>query len=248
MFLKNKSDMESWYRENSIESLKSNMFLELNDIVLVAETACFYKIVNNVTDIPLNNKLYAKIMDKKSHTHNCDEIITNDQKMFVSKSQVNTWNNKLDNTDNAFSASKLQTPVKINGISFDGTQDIEIIKEHYGKEIKYNFVLNPKTKTFTIPENFFSDERISISIYIDGIRLIENVNYTLDKALKTITLNEQYDYKVNVEIVGLDLDNMMGIKDFMLRVEDGNLVLYATDGNKCPNFSLSNGHLYIDIN
>lgn len=176
------------------------------------------------------------------------KVIQDTNNKFVTDEQMKKWSSKLDADANAVSASKLQTPVNINGIPFDGTQDIEIIKEHYGKEIKYNFVLNPKTLSFNIPENFFSDERISISIYIDGIRLIENINYTLDKALKTITLNEQYDCKVNVEIIGLDLNNMMGIKDFMLRVENGNLVLYSTDGNKCPNFSLSDGHLYIDIN
>lgn len=62
MILQNKRDRESWVREKTIESLKANTYLLENDIVLVAETNNFYKVVSEVTDIPLQKELYAKVM------------------------------------------------------------------------------------------------------------------------------------------------------------------------------------------
>jgi len=62
LILQNKRDRESWVREKTIESLKANTYLLENDIVLVAETNNFYKVVSEVTDIPLQKELYAKVM------------------------------------------------------------------------------------------------------------------------------------------------------------------------------------------
>ena len=62
MILQHKRDRESWYREKTIESLKSNTYLLENDIVLVAETNCFYKVIKTTTDIPLQNNLFAEVM------------------------------------------------------------------------------------------------------------------------------------------------------------------------------------------
>lgn len=62
MILQNKRDRESWYREKTIESLKSNTYLLENDIILVAETNCFYKVIKTTTDIPLQNNLFAEVM------------------------------------------------------------------------------------------------------------------------------------------------------------------------------------------
>ena len=66
MILQNKRDKEAWFREKTIASLKANEFLELEDLALVAETNCFYKIVSEVTDIKLNKgELYAKSLEYK---------------------------------------------------------------------------------------------------------------------------------------------------------------------------------------
>lgn len=62
MILQNKRDRESWYREKTIESLKDNTYLLENDIILVAETNCFYKVIKTTTDIPLQNNLFAEVM------------------------------------------------------------------------------------------------------------------------------------------------------------------------------------------
>ena len=62
MILQNKRDRESWYREKTIESLKSNTYLLENDIILVAETNCFYKVIKTTTDIHLQNNLFAEVM------------------------------------------------------------------------------------------------------------------------------------------------------------------------------------------
>ena len=62
MILQNKRDRESWYREKTIESLKYNTYLLENDIILVAETNCFYKVIKTTTDIPLQNNLFAEVM------------------------------------------------------------------------------------------------------------------------------------------------------------------------------------------
>ena len=62
MILQNKRDRESWIREKTIESLKANTYLLENDIILVAETNCFYKVIKTTTDIPLQNNLFAEVM------------------------------------------------------------------------------------------------------------------------------------------------------------------------------------------
>lgn len=62
MILQNKRDRESWIREKTIESLKANTYLLENDIILVAETNCFYKVIKTTTDISLQNNLFAEVM------------------------------------------------------------------------------------------------------------------------------------------------------------------------------------------
>ena len=76
MILGNKRDREAWFREKTIASLKANEFLELEDLALVAETNCFYKIVSEVTAIKLDKgELYAKSLGYKVEGIEWDSII-----------------------------------------------------------------------------------------------------------------------------------------------------------------------------
>ena len=76
MILGNKRDREAWFREKTISSLKANEFLELEDLALVAETNCFYKIVSEVTAIKLDKgELYAKSLGYKVEGIDWDSII-----------------------------------------------------------------------------------------------------------------------------------------------------------------------------
>ena len=76
MILQNKRDREAWFREKTIASLKANEFLELEDLALVAETNCFYKIVSEVTAIKLDKgELYAKSLGYKVEGIDWDSII-----------------------------------------------------------------------------------------------------------------------------------------------------------------------------
>ncbi|MEG0069804.1 MAG: hypothetical protein RR795_02720 [Cetobacterium sp.] len=58
MIFRNKRDTESFLRENTIQSLQENKYVEVGDIILVAETESFYTINEN-EGILLNNQLYA---------------------------------------------------------------------------------------------------------------------------------------------------------------------------------------------
>lgn len=123
MILGNKRDQEAWLREQSIESLKTNRFLQENDLVLVADTLCFYKIVVGVTDIFLENGLYAQpyqipLASKDdfgrvkigngleisngivSHPekHLPSDIAIDSNNKFVSDEQISKWDNKVDQT------------------------------------------------------------------------------------------------------------------------------------------------------
>ena len=56
--------------------------------------------------------------------HPATMIVQDSLNQFVSKEQKDKWNNKLDADANAVSASKLNKAVRINGVLFDGTKDI----------------------------------------------------------------------------------------------------------------------------
>lgn len=64
MILKNKRDNESWIREKTIETMKANPYIELNDIICVAGKD-FYQAVSSSTSIPLQNSLYAQIINSE---------------------------------------------------------------------------------------------------------------------------------------------------------------------------------------
>ena len=79
------------------------------------------------------NRYHTKLKEwieqnKYTHplTHPATMIVQDNTNQFVTKEQKEQWNNKLDADANAVSASKLQAPININGVSFDGTQDITI--------------------------------------------------------------------------------------------------------------------------
>ena len=56
-----------------------------------------------------------------------DNLTTNDSAKALSAAQGKVLqDNKLDKTENAVSATKLQTARKINGVNFDGTSDIDL--------------------------------------------------------------------------------------------------------------------------
>lgn len=59
-------------------------------------------------------------------THPATMIVQDNNNQFVTKEQKDQWTNKLDADANAVSASKLQAPININGVPFDGTQDVTI--------------------------------------------------------------------------------------------------------------------------
>ena len=74
-------------------------------------------------------KIKTEIKESKyihPSTHPATMIVQDNTNQFVTKEQKEQWNNKLDADANAVSASKLQAPININGVSFDGTQDITI--------------------------------------------------------------------------------------------------------------------------
>lgn len=121
MILRNKKDVEAWLREKSLESFKNNDFLQENDIVQVAETYMFYKVVSTVTDIPLKNGLYAEVYPfplaskndfgrvkignglevidgivSHPEKHLPSDIATDSNNKFVSDEQISKWDNKVD--------------------------------------------------------------------------------------------------------------------------------------------------------
>ena len=135
MIYKNKRDREAWSREKNIESLKANSFLELGDIILVAETGNFYKVVSEVTDIPLQKELYAKVIPS--------ELIGNIETASKLKNPVNinlignvsgvTSFDGSEDVDINVKVKQLETPRVIGlegnvtgSATFDGTKDVSI--------------------------------------------------------------------------------------------------------------------------
>lgn len=53
-------------------------------------------------------------------------VIQNEEHNFVTQTQISTWDSKIDSNGNVSTATKLQNPVNINGIPFDGSKDITI--------------------------------------------------------------------------------------------------------------------------
>lgn len=141
--------------------------------------------------------------------HPATMIIQDSNNQFVTKDQKTNWTNKLDADANAVSASKLNKPVKINGVEFDGTKDINFDISSAYVEKSYVSILPPKTEIINVPEQYWiSDD--TILLYVNGIKLINEKNFIINKETKTITLNEAYEYQVDIEVLFncLDTSNM----------------------------------------
>ena len=120
MIFRNKRDSESWVRELTIDSMKSNPYLIEDDFVEVASSGYFFRIVKTKTDIQLLNGLYAELQpfDKCSKedfgvvkigkgldvingvvshpdNHFATDIITDEKNRFVTEEEKEFWNNKI---------------------------------------------------------------------------------------------------------------------------------------------------------
>lgn len=134
---------------------------------------------------------------------NASNIIQDDNNKLVTKAQVESWENKLDANANAVSASKLQTPVNINGIPFDGTKDIEINHNTVISLLEKTYItkLLKHSKEIIIPDEYLTEE-INASVFIDGIKLLNSENfYKLDVPNKKIILVNSYEHDCDVEII-----------------------------------------------
>lgn len=60
MIKREKRDKEAFLREKTVQEMQHNPFLQLGDLVLVAETNSFYEITNEPTKIEVGDFLYAK--------------------------------------------------------------------------------------------------------------------------------------------------------------------------------------------
>lgn len=144
--------------------------------------------------------------------HPATMIVQDSLNQFVSKEQKDKWNNKLDADANAASASKLNKPVKINGIEFDGTKDIVINtggSSSFFQELSYNSTLSKGTTNIKVPDEYWIFEGGSIYVFLNGIKLVPTKHFIIDYATKNIKINESYESDSEIEILfnSLDLSN-----------------------------------------
>ena len=147
--------------------------------------------------------------------HPATMIVQDSLNQFVSKEQKDKWNNKLDADANAVSASKLNKAVRINGVLFDGTKDINFDITSAYVEKSYITELKANIKNILIPEQYWISD-VSILVYINGIKLSLNKHYTINTNEHSIDLVEAYSNKSDAEIIftGLDTSN-----DFIYTLE-----------------------------
>lgn len=158
-----------------------------------------------------NLGLYHQLIkDWVSNNIHANKVIQDDKNKFVTNEQINNWNGKLDSNANAVSASKLQNPIKINGVDFDGTKDIEIGSLYGGavfKELKYYVKLTPNSTVINMPIEF-TKQKGFLSVYIDGIKQIESIHYTADFKAKSITILSTFKNSIDVELIFLYAKNV----------------------------------------
>lgn len=147
--------------------------------------------------------------------HPATMIVQDSLNQFVSKEQKDKWNNKLDADANAVSASKLNKAVRINGVLFDGTKDINFDITSAYVEKSYITELEANIKNILIPEQYWISD-VSILVYINGIKLSLNKHYTINTNERSVDLIEAYSNKSDAEIIftGLDTSN-----DFIYTLE-----------------------------
>lgn len=167
-------------------------------------------------------KYHEKIkawIEKNKYVHPANHpatmIVQDSLNQFVSKEQKDKWNNKLDADANAVSASKLNKAVRINGVLFDGTKDINFDITSAYVEKAYITELEANIKNILIPEQYWISD-VSILVYINGIKLSLNKHYTINTNERSVDLIEAYSNKSDAEIIftGLDTSN-----DFIYTLE-----------------------------
>lgn len=114
MIFSKELDHEGYIRSSSIESIKKNKYLLKNDKVKIPDDINYFLITDEVTDIVLENGLYAK------------KIMISDDNLNTSDKTIIGAINEVKNKSHSSTSDKLKTPRNINGVPFDGTKDIVI--------------------------------------------------------------------------------------------------------------------------
>ena len=140
--------------------------------------------------------------------HPATMIVQDSLNKFVSDTEKAKWNNKLDADANAVSASKLNKAVRINGVLFDGTKDINFDITSSYIEKSYITELPASTTKISVPDQYWISE-ISIIVYVNGIKLSLDKHYTVNNEEHFIELKESYNTVSDIEIIftGLDTTN-----------------------------------------
>lgn len=138
-------------------------------------------------------------------THPASMIVQDQFNKFVTSTQIDRWNNKLDADANAVSASKLLKPVNINGVPFDGTKDIDF--EFKYNDISLNYVLESNNNKIQIPKEVSLTEESIIYIFVNGIKFTKNL-YDIDYISKIITLKNNNEKKADIEIIITNIPNI----------------------------------------
>jgi hypothetical protein len=133
-------------------------------------------------------------------THPASMIVQDQFNKFVTSTQIERWNNKLDADANAVSASKLSKPVTINGVEFDGSKNIEIKTQSINFYEIY-LTLEKNNSIINIPDEYEFQDNFCIMLFINGIKLINKKHYNINFELKKINLVESYSNDSEVEII-----------------------------------------------
>ena len=145
MILGNKRDRESWIRERSIETMKSNPYLSENNFVEVASSGYFYKIIKTETPIQLDNGLYAELQPFPK----------------ASKSEYGSIKvgNGLEINDGIISHPEKHLPSDIATDSNNRFVSDELIEKWNGFDAQINDIVDKAIKgtTWKSPVNTFED-------------------------------------------------------------------------------------------
>lgn len=150
-----------------------------------------------------HEKIKAWIEENKyvhPFSHPATMIVQDNLNQFVTKDEKTTWNKKLDADANAVSASKLLTPVKINNVPFDGTNDITISTNVSVNIIEMELPKEQDTISIENMSTLFSNNN-KIWLFVDGIKLVHQKHFTINIEENNIILNQTYTSPVNVEVI-----------------------------------------------
>lgn len=150
-------------------------------------------------------------------THPASMIVQDQFNKFVTSSQIEKWNNKLDADSNAVSASKLLNPIKINGVEFDGTKDIEIsLNDIKYDHITLNYVLEQNQNSIIIPEYISISDETIIYIFVNGIKYNDKL-YNINYYEKEIIINDNLEKKSDIEVVITNIPKINNINGILLK-------------------------------